>query len=156
MYILVLKARDHSLLCPTVFLEFRPHDMRDEYILFHFLFSLGISSSISILNKNCETRMSSGTGSGKLNVRFQPKLHCDSVISDTISNTCPIFQIFLKCVTQTDLDFLLHISSPVTGAICCITELLRGETLSYLLHSTFCKLAKIYSIQIRPSPTIAI
>lgn len=130
----------------TIFLEFRPHDMRDEYILFHFIFSVGLSSSISILNKNCERRMSSGSGSGKLNVRFQTKLRCDSIISVIISNTCPISQIFKKCGTQSDLDFFLHIYSPVTGAICCIAEWLRQETLSYLFHFTFCKLAKICSM----------
>jgi len=62
-YIYLLQAREHSLLCPTMFLGFSPHDMRDEYLLFHFIFSVGISSGFCILNKTCERGVSSGTGS---------------------------------------------------------------------------------------------
>lgn len=65
-YIYLFKPRQHSLLCLKMFLEFSPHDMRDESLLFHFIFSVGISSSISILNKNCERRVSSGAGCRKV------------------------------------------------------------------------------------------
>lgn len=150
-YILLLRAKEHSLLCPTMFLEFRLHVMRDEYILFHFILSIGISSSISTLNKNSERRMSSGTGSGKLNVRFQPKLYYDSIISDIISNTVLVFLTINKIRYVSFRVFLMWYTArsgfPSSYFFPCDrdnllpAELMRRETLSYLFHFTFCKLA---------------
>lgn len=103
-----------------MFLRFSPHDMRDEYLLFHFLFPVGISSSFSILNKNHEYLLELSLKG--VNVRSRPQRF--QILFQILCLYC-LSKLFFSVV------FCSHISFPVIGTICYTAEWQRAGPLSY-------------------------